>query len=280
MESYVQRNPKDLKTRMELAQLQEKQGATDQARATYEAILKDDPTQEKALLHVVAILEKSNDKAALKTYYQKLAALQPKNKLVHFNLGVLCYEGKNWPEAAKAFEAVAGLDGKDIDSRKYLLDLYRKQGNQKGELEMLQNLARLQPGEKISAVMPVRGNEFKEQSRFVVMATRNGGVKKTRLDAFKNLRRKAIWAILLDEGDDLLVHVIDTGEIPLRHAPDLKSLNWLHLSTSHVSVVLLSYAIVSTGSLRRRPKVTQLMAVCRYCSISFEATCLVNRRLK
>jgi tetratricopeptide (TPR) repeat protein len=145
MENYVQRNPKDLKTRMELAQLQEKQGATDQARVSYEAILKDDPNQEKALLHLVAILEKSNDKAALKTYYQKLAALQPKNKLVHFNLGVLCYEGKNWPEATKAFEAVAGLDGKDIDSRKYLLDLYRKQGNQKGELEMLQNLARLQP---------------------------------------------------------------------------------------------------------------------------------------
>jgi tetratricopeptide (TPR) repeat protein len=145
MENYVQRNPKDLKTRMELAQLQEKQGATDQARASYEAILKDDPNQEKALLHLVAILEKSNDKAALKTYYQKLAALQPKNKLVHFNLGVLCHEGKNWPEATKAFEAVAGLDGKDIDSRKYLLDLYRKQGNQKGELEMLHNLARLQP---------------------------------------------------------------------------------------------------------------------------------------
>jgi len=35
------------------------------------------------------------------------------------------------------------MDSKDVESRKYLLDLYRKQKNEKGEMSMLQSLAQL-----------------------------------------------------------------------------------------------------------------------------------------
>jgi DNA gyrase subunit A len=74
----------------------------------------------------------------------------------------------------------------------------------------LVNLLELAEGEQVRAMIPV--SVVDDPTRFVVMATRNGTVKKTRLDAFKNLRRKAIWAILLDEGDDLIEADLTDGQ--------------------------------------------------------------------
>jgi DNA gyrase subunit A len=74
----------------------------------------------------------------------------------------------------------------------------------------LVNLLELAEGEQVRAMIPVSAVD--DPTRFVVMATRNGTVKKTRLDAFKNLRRKAIWAILLDEGDDLIEADLTDGQ--------------------------------------------------------------------
>ena len=71
------------------------------------------------------------------------------------------------------------------------------------------NLLALQPGEKISAVMPVR--EF-EENRFVVMATAQGVVKKTALSAYANPRAGGIIAINLDEGDALIAARITDGK--------------------------------------------------------------------
>ncbi len=55
--------------------------------------------------------------------------------------------------------------------------------------------------ERVTAVVPVR--EF-DESRFLVMATRNGVIKKTSLSAFSHPRRGGIQAITLDEGDELI----------------------------------------------------------------------------
>jgi len=73
----------------------------------------------------------------------------------------------------------------------------------------LVNLIELAEGEQVRAVIAV--SEVNDPSRYIVMATRNGTVKKTRLDAFRNLRRKAIGAILLEEGDDLIEAVLTDG---------------------------------------------------------------------
>lgn len=143
LEKYLQKNPQDMKSWMQLGELQEKKGALSQARATYEGILQRNPQHRDALVHLVAILEKGNDKAALQGPYEKLAQLQPRNKTVQYNLAILYYGAKKWDKAAQAFETVASIDPKDIESRKYLLDLYRKQKNDKGEMEMLRVLAQL-----------------------------------------------------------------------------------------------------------------------------------------
>lgn len=59
----------------------------------------------------------------------------------------------------------------------------------------------LQPEEKIASILRV--SNFEEEA-FILMATRKGVVKKTALAEFSNPRRKGIWAITLDEGDQLI----------------------------------------------------------------------------
>ncbi|MBR2729947.1 MAG: DNA gyrase subunit A [Lachnospiraceae bacterium] len=64
------------------------------------------------------------------------------------------------------------------------------------------NLLDLQPGEKITAVIPIMDENEERNNLF--MATRNGTVKKTPLSAFANIHNKGIIAILLREGDELI----------------------------------------------------------------------------
>ncbi len=141
LERYLQKNPGDIKSWMQLGALQEKKGTLAQARSTYEAVLQKSPQNKEALVRLIAILEKSNDKAGLIGLYEKLSKAQPKNKTVQFNLAVLYYEAKNWSKASECFENVIAIDPKDAESKKYLLDLYRKQNNGEGELKMLQSMA-------------------------------------------------------------------------------------------------------------------------------------------
>lgn len=61
------------------------------------------------------------------------------------------------------------------------------------------NLLNLSEGEQVTAFVPVA--DFKG---YVVMATKNGTIKKTRLDAYANPRKGGIIAITLDEGDELV----------------------------------------------------------------------------
>lgn len=59
----------------------------------------------------------------------------------------------------------------------------------------------IQQGERIATVL--RTKEF-EEDRFVLMATKNGIVKKTVLSNFSNPRRKGIRALEIDDGDELI----------------------------------------------------------------------------
>jgi DNA gyrase subunit A len=63
------------------------------------------------------------------------------------------------------------------------------------------NLLPLEDGERINAVLPTR--EFPDDW-FVFFATRKGRVKKTPLSDFANIRANGIWAVMLEEGDELV----------------------------------------------------------------------------
>ncbi len=63
------------------------------------------------------------------------------------------------------------------------------------------NLLQLQPGEKISAVIPIK--EYNE-SDYLFMATKNGIVKKTPIIEYSNVRKTGLAAINLREDDELI----------------------------------------------------------------------------
>ncbi|MEW6008282.1 MAG: DNA gyrase subunit A [Candidatus Omnitrophota bacterium] len=71
------------------------------------------------------------------------------------------------------------------------------------------NLLELKGQEKISACIPVK--EF-SADKFLVMATKNGLIKKTRLDAFSNPRKGGIIGLTLEKNDQLISVKVTDGK--------------------------------------------------------------------
>jgi len=63
------------------------------------------------------------------------------------------------------------------------------------------NLLSLQPGEKITAVIPIKDYD---EGKYLFMATKNGLVKKTPIVDYANVRKTGLLAINLREGDELI----------------------------------------------------------------------------
>jgi DNA gyrase subunit A len=80
-------------------------------------------------------------------------------------------------------------------------------GSRTSKGQALVNFLQLAPGEKVSAVLSA---EDTEDSKFLIMATRTGNVKKTPLEDFKSVRRSGLIAIKL-KTDDVLEWVKPTG---------------------------------------------------------------------
>jgi DNA gyrase subunit A len=84
----------------------------------------------------------------------------------------------------------------------YWLKVYQlPQANRGSRGKPIVNLLPLQEGERINAVLPI--HEF-EENKFVFMATTQGTVKKTSLEAFSRPRTAGIIAIELDLNDRLV----------------------------------------------------------------------------
>jgi DNA gyrase subunit A len=60
----------------------------------------------------------------------------------------------------------------------------------------------LQQNEKVAAILKVKS--FEEEGACILLATLKGVVKKTELSAFSNPRRKGVFALNIDEGDELI----------------------------------------------------------------------------
>ena len=77
------------------------------------------------------------------------------------------------------------------------------------------NLLQLDGGEKVTAMLPVP--EEKAAGHYLIMATRNGTIKRTGLEEFENLRKSGLICMVLREDDELIsVQLTDgNGEILL-----------------------------------------------------------------
>src|SRR5207245_7814021 len=72
------------------------------------------------------------------------------------------------------------------------------------------NLVGLQPGETVRTMLAVRNLE--EIGRYIFFATRNGLVKKTELKDFCHVRSNGIYAISIEQGDELVAARLTDGQ--------------------------------------------------------------------
>lgn len=92
----------------------------------------------------------------------------------------------------------------------YWLKVYRiPEGSRSAKGKAVVNLVQLQPEEKIMAIIPT--TDF-DESKSMAFFTKNGIVKRTNLNEFKNIRSVGVRAITLDDNDELVTAKIVTSE--------------------------------------------------------------------
>jgi DNA gyrase subunit A len=72
------------------------------------------------------------------------------------------------------------------------------------------NLVGLQPGESVRTMLAVRNLE--EEGKHILFATRNGLVKKTELKEFSHVRSNGIYAISIEQGDELVAATVTDSQ--------------------------------------------------------------------
>ncbi|HRZ13985.1 MAG TPA: DNA gyrase subunit A [Candidatus Omnitrophota bacterium] len=92
----------------------------------------------------------------------------------------------------------------------YWLKVYEiPQASRQSKGKSIVNLLELKSGEQVSSTVPVR--EF-SPDKFLVMVTRQGAIKKTKLDAYSNPRKGGIIGISLEKDDVLITVAMTDGK--------------------------------------------------------------------
>ncbi|NNE70401.1 MAG: DNA gyrase subunit A [Rhodothermales bacterium] len=90
------------------------------------------------------------------------------------------------------------------------------EGSRTSKGRSIRNLLQIHHEDRLRAVLPVTKENFRDQEflegHFVLMATENGKVKKTALEAFSRPRVDGIIAIVIEEGDRLIEAHLTTGD--------------------------------------------------------------------
>lgn len=75
-------------------------------------------------------------------------------------------------------------------------------GSRQARGQAIVNLIQISPDEKVTAMLITRKDE-KISDKYFMMATKNGIIKKTKIDAYQNIRKTGLIAIKLNSGDEL-----------------------------------------------------------------------------
>ncbi len=74
------------------------------------------------------------------------------------------------------------------------------------------NLLRLESGEKVAAVIPIKDKDLGSEELFLIMATRQGMINKTAIAEYKNISRAGLIACVLKEDDGLVGVRLSSGD--------------------------------------------------------------------
>lgn len=86
------------------------------------------------------------------------------------------------------------------------------QGSRTAKGKIVQNFLEIPPEENISAIISYSNKQLEDKNNFLVMLTKTGTIKKTRLSDFSNIRRTGIIAINLQKGDALSGVKLSSGK--------------------------------------------------------------------
>lgn len=75
-------------------------------------------------------------------------------------------------------------------------------GSRQARGQAIVNLIQISPDEKVTAML-ITGKNDKLSNKYFLMATTKGVIKKTKVDAYQNIRKTGLIAIKLNQGDEL-----------------------------------------------------------------------------
>ena len=80
------------------------------------------------------------------------------------------------------------------------------EGDKNSKGRAIQNMLNIESDDAINAVLRIKNFNDEDflRSHYVVFATKQGVIKKTRLDAYKNVRAAGVRAIVINEGDEVV----------------------------------------------------------------------------
>jgi len=83
------------------------------------------------------------------------------------------------------------------------------EGNRQAKGQAVINLINISPGERVQAILPLKKDS---SAKNILMATKNGVIKKTNLKQFKNIRQSGLISIKLDQDDELVWVKLTSGK--------------------------------------------------------------------
>jgi len=76
--------------------------------------------------------------------------------------------------------------------------------------ELIVNIINIEQGERVTSMLTYGKKEL-EYAKYIFMATKNGTVKKTKIEEYEKIRRNGLVAIKLEAGDELSWATLSTG---------------------------------------------------------------------
>jgi len=88
------------------------------------------------------------------------------------------------------------------------------EGDKNSKGRAIQNMLNIEPDDTINAVLRIKKFDDEEflKSHYVVFATKQGIIKKTSLEAYKNVRAAGVKALLINEGDEVVSVRLTNGK--------------------------------------------------------------------
>ena len=206
-----------------------------------EAILKDTrKVLEVIQKELAAIKEKYGDERKTKVFVSPVGEFKEEDLVPQEECIIMLTQGgyikrmnpKNYKAQKRGGKGMIGITTREEDDVKYLACVTTHdnllfftntgrvfqtkayeigEGSRVARGQAIVNFLQLAPGERVTALVPTqeslknmkKNNGDATEDNFLVMATKNGIIKKTEIKDFANVRRSGLIAITLKKGDEL-----------------------------------------------------------------------------